>query len=251
MSDMQPYMPMNFKAENKATLLDILQSIDVKGPLLNGSLRKEDTEAYAMAHLLSSLAKGSTLLTFPLEVVHRKQHGGKPDFLLTMNGKNIGIEHIDARPQNETKKDVLRRNEGIGPFVYFETPVEPGGTKRRVKQLREEIEANDPGIGWGNQDNTDQKWADVILFIIDAKHQKLRKPEFSRYDEDWLLIRNAWPFHSVNQPNAIKQLFSHIMTRNIKLEFHRVFIISCSGRGPVCEISESGFHLHPRKDLWS
>ena len=63
---------MNFKAENKTRLLDILQSIDVKGPLLNGSRGKEDTERYAMAHLLSSLAEGCNLLKFPLEVLHRK-----------------------------------------------------------------------------------------------------------------------------------------------------------------------------------
>jgi hypothetical protein len=241
---------MNFKAENKAALIGILQSIDVKGPLLNGSRRKEDTEPYAMAHLLSSLAEGCNLLTFPLKVFHRRQHGGKPDFLLTMNGKNIGIEHTDARPENETRKDVLRRKEGIGPPVYIVTPVEPGEPKRCTKQLREAIEANDSKGGWGDQDNTDQKWADVMLFKIDAKQQKLRMPQFSRYDEEWLLIRDAWPFPSVNLPNAIKHLFEKIMARNIQLEFHHVFIISCSDRGPVCEIAESGFHIHPRNDLW-
>ena len=242
---------MNFKAENKATLLNILWSIDVKGPLLNGNLKTEDTEAYAMAHLLSSLAERNSLLTFPLELIHRKKPHDKPEFLISMGGKKIGIEHTDARPENETRKDDLRCKEGIGPSVYFETPVEPGEIKRRTKQLREEIVANDSGIGWGNQDNTDQKWADVMLFIIDAKQLKLRKPDFSRYDEDWLLIRDAWPFPSVNLQNATRHLFSQIMALNVKLEFHRVFIISRSDRGPVCEIAASGFHFHSRNDLWS
>ena len=244
-------MTMNFKAENKATLLNILRSIDVKGPLLNGNLKTEDTEAYAMAHLLSSLAEGDSLLTFPLELMHKIPPHDKPDFLLSMGGEKIGIEPTEARPPNETHKDVLRRKEGIGPSVYLMTPVEPGEPKRCTKQLRKEIGANDSKGGWGNQDNTDRKWTNVMLSVINAKQEKLQTPEFSRYDEDWLLIRDAWPFPSVNLQNATKHLFLQFAAHNIKLEFHRVFIISCSDRGPVCEISESGFHLHPRNDLWS
>jgi len=240
---------MNFKAENKAVLLDILRSIDIVGPLINGDRRKEYTEPYAMAHLLSSLAEGHGLLKFPLESIHREPPNDKPDFLLSMGRKKIGIEHIDARPENETRKDVFRRTEGIGPSVYFETPVEPDKPKRSAKQLRKEIMANVPGAGFG--DHIDEQWAKVMLHFIDKKVQKLQTPEFSRYDEDWLLIRDAWPFPSVNPENATKYLFSQILNRNNKLEFHHVFIISCSNRGPVCEITKSGFHFHSRNDLWS
>ncbi|OHB75139.1 MAG: hypothetical protein A2Z25_21685 [Planctomycetes bacterium RBG_16_55_9] len=243
-------MTMNFKAENKAALLDTLQSIDVKGPLLDGSRRKENTEPYAMAHLLSSLAERGSRLTFPLELTHRKPPHDKPDFLLSMGGKKIGIEHTDARPENETRKDVLRRKEEIGPSVCFLAPAEPGEPRRSAKQLKAEIEANDSGVGWGDQDNTDRKWSDVMLSVINAKQEKLQTPEFSRYDEDWLLIRDAWPFPSVDLQNATGHLFSQIRARTIELEFDRVFIISSSDRGPLCEIGENGFTLHPRNDLW-
>ena len=241
---------MNFKAENKTRLLDILRSIDVKGPLLNGSRRKEDTEPYAMAHLLSSLVEVHSLLTFPLELIHREPPHDKPDFLLSMGGKNIGIEHTDARPENETRKDVLRREEGIGRSVYLATPVEPNEPSRKAKQLRREICSNESGAGWGDQDGIDQDWVKVMLYFIDKKEKKLNAPDFSRFNQDWLLIRDAWPFPSVNLPNAIKHLSSQIVPRYIKLEFHRVFIISSSDRGPVCEIAEHGFTLHPRNDLW-
>jgi hypothetical protein len=241
---------MNFKAENKTRLLDILRSIDVKGPLLNGSRRKEDTETYAMAHLLSSLAEGCKLLKFPLEMLHRKTQGGKPDFLLRMNGKNIGIEHTDARPENETRKDILRRKEGIGRSVYLITPVEPNEPLRKTKQLRKEISSNESGAGWGDQDGIDRDWVKVMLYFIDKKEKKLNAPDFSRFDLDWLLIRDAWLFPSVDLKNAAEHLFSQIRARNSKLDFDRIFIISCSDRGPVCEIAEHGFTLHPRNDLW-
>ena len=242
---------MNFNAENKTKLLDILRSIDVKGPLLNGSRRKEDTETYAMAHLLSSLAEGHSLLTFPLELIHREPPHDKPDFLLSMGGKNIGIEHTDARPENETRKDVLRREEGIGQSVFLATPVEPNEQSRKSKQLRREICSNESGAGWGDQDGIDQNWVKVMLYFIDKKEKKLNASDFSRFDQDWLLIRDAWPFPSVNLPNAIKHLSSHIVTRGIKLKFHRVFIISSSDRDPVFEVADHGFTLHPRNDLWS
>lgn len=243
-------MTINFKAENKATLFDILRSIDVKGPLLNGSRRKEDTESYAVAHLLSSLVERNSLLTFPLELIHRNKPYDKPEFLISIGGKKIGCEHTDARPNNETRKDVLMREEGIGPSVYFETPAEPEEPSRNAKQLRKEIRSNESGVGWGDQNDIDRDWGKVMLYFIDKKEKKLKVPDFSRYDDDWLLIRDAWPFPSVNLPNAIKHLFSQIMARNIKLEFHRVFIISRSDQGPVCEIAKSDFHLHARNDLW-
>ena len=239
---------MNFKAENKATLLDILQSNDIVGPLMSGDRSKEYTETYAMAHLLSSLAVRDHLLTFPLEVIHKKPD--RPDFLLTMGGKKIGIEHTDARSENETHKDVLRRSEGIGPTGHFVTHVEPDEPKRTTEELRKEIERNAHKGGWGAQDHTDQEWSRVMLKVIVKKEKKLLKPEFSRYDENWVLIRDAWPFPSVNPENATRYLLSKIQSREAKLNFHRIFIISHSDKGPVCEVTESEFLLHRRNDLW-
>jgi hypothetical protein len=247
---METYKTMNFKAQNKAALLDILRSIDIVGPLMSGDRSKEYTEPYAMAHLLSSLAEAHHLLTFPLELIRRKSPNDKPDFLLTMRSKKIGIEHTDARPVNETRKDVLRRSEGIGSSVHFVIPVEPDEPKRPAEELRKEIEKNAHKGGWGDQDRTGQEWSRVMLNVIDKKEEKLQKPEFSRYDEDWLLIRDAWPFVSVTPEKATGYLLSKIQSRKAKLNFHRIFVISNSNRGPVCEVTEFGFLLHPRNDLW-
>ncbi|MBN2315142.1 MAG: hypothetical protein JXM79_14525 [Sedimentisphaerales bacterium] len=247
---METYKKMNLKAENKAALLGILQSIDIVSPLMSGARSKKHTQPYAMAHLLSSLAEAHRLLTFPLEIIPRESPNDKPDFLLIMSGKKIGIEHTDARSKNETRKDALRRSEEIGGSIHFVTPVEPEEPERTAEELRDEIKANAHKCGWGDQDNTDQKWSDVMLNIIKKKEIKLQKPEFSRYDEDWLLIRDAWPFVSVNPENATRYLFSKIQTREVKLIFHRVFIISNSDKGPVGEVTQSEFCLHSRNDLW-
>ena len=239
---------MRFKATSKAELLEILKSIDIVSPLMNGKRNKENTEPYAMCHLLSSLAAANHLLAFPLEIIPRKPD--RPDFLLKMGGKNIGIEHTGARSENEMRKDDLRRKEGIGPSAYFVTPVEFPDFPKTNKVLRKEIKNNDHKGGWGDQGHTDQKWASVMLNVIDGKERKLLSPEFTRYDDDWLLIRDAWPFPSVNPENATAILLSTIQTRKVKLNFHRIFVISYSDSGPVCEVTESEFKLYPRNDLW-
>jgi hypothetical protein len=251
---MRPSRTMNFKAENKSELLSILRSVDIVGPLGNDYRGRDATEPYAIAHLLSSLAEARDALAFPLELCHRD----KPDFLLSMGGKRIGIEHREAKPQREIWMNDIRRREGIGPSVVFEVPVEVDGPlesgqldRKQIKEegerLREEIIADDPKGGYGDQAVSDAEWVRVMLRFIAGKEQKLE--QYTRYDEDWLLIRDAWPFASVNRLNATNQLCSRLQER--KLQFHRVFIVSSENRGPICEVTESAFRLHPRNDLWS
>ena len=62
---------MNFIAENGSQLVATLRSIDIIGPLMREGLKSIHTEAYAVAHLLSSIAEEEGPLTFPLELVHR------------------------------------------------------------------------------------------------------------------------------------------------------------------------------------
>lgn len=177
---------MNLKAENKSGLLDILQSIDIVTPLENGYRGRDATEPYAIAHLLSSLAEVPDALGFPLELCHREPPNDKPDFLLSLGTKKIGIEHVEARSENETRKNDMRKREEIGDSVFFEVPEEPGVSGLSAAQLRRQIIADDSGGGWGDQDRTNLKWAEVMLHFIGFKEQKLS--QYSRYDEDWLLV---------------------------------------------------------------
>lgn len=241
---------LSFTAENKAKLIEILRSIDVMSPLRNGYRGKDATEPYAIAHLLSSLAEVPDALAFPLKLCHRKPPRDKPDFVLSMGGRNIGIEHVEARSENETRRDDLRREKGIGPEVYLQVPAEIGEPPRSRKELIQEIVKDDPPCGEGDQNNTDTKWATVMVRSIGDKEQKLK--QYSRFDEDWLLIRDAWPFTSVDPKNAARQLRSILQERKTRLQFHRVFIISSEDRGPISEVTESSRpRLHRRNDLWS
>jgi|GEM_PF-3147861 len=245
---MGPDRIMSFRAESRSKLLDVLRSIDVMSSLRNGYRGKDANEPYAIAHLLSSLAEVRDVLAFPLELCHRQPPLDKPDFVLSMGEKRVGVEHVEARSENETRKDNLRREKGIGPEVYLQVPAEIGEPPRSRKELIQEIVTDDLNCGWGDQDRTDAQWATVMIHFIDDKEQKLK--QYSRYDEDWLLIRDAWPFPSVSHENAANQLCLALQKRPTRLQFHRVFIISDVNSGPICEVSESGLCLHSRNDLW-
>lgn len=241
---------MNFEARDKAALLGVLRSIKIGRPVGSTGTKREYAESYAVAHLLSALAGASSLLMYPLELIHREPPQDRPGFLLTMSGKKVGIEHTDARSSNETRKDVLRVKERIGGEAYLMKPVKLGEPKRSAKELRNEIKADDSG-GWGDPDRVAQQWAEVMLYFIERKEHTLHAGGFTRYDEDWLLVRDAWPFPRVRWEDACRDLFSRIRDRGRKLQFHRVFVVTCEDEGPVCEISESGYPLYPRCDLWA
>ncbi len=126
----------------------------------------------------------------------------------------------------------------------------PDESKRTAEELREEIGADAHKGGWGNQASIDQEWSNVMLYVIRKKEEKLLYPKFTRYDEDWLLIRDAWPLPFLNPENAIEHLFCKIQSGETNLAFHRVFVVSRSNFGPICEVTESAVHVYPRNDLW-
>jgi len=169
------------QAYSDSELFSVLSNIDVSVPRRSGGRTKEHTERYAISYLLSTLA-GKGRLSYPLCLIWRE----RPDFLLTLGAMQIGIEHTEAVPQNEAHKTVLREK-GNGADVFFISHHQPGETKKSVKDLVEEIEANQPGDGWVG-DSVETEWADAMFHFIERKVAKLRKDEFERFEQDWLLI---------------------------------------------------------------
>ncbi|MBK1675039.1 hypothetical protein CKO35_17530 [Ectothiorhodospira shaposhnikovii] len=149
--------------KNEIELESVLKSIDISVPRRSEGRTKEHTERYAIAHLLSVLL-GRTQLSYPLELVRRE----RPDFLLKVSGREIGIEHTEAVPQNEAHKAVLR-DRVDGPEVYFISRHQPGEPSKRAKHLIEEIKANHAGSGWEG-DSVEREWSEAMLHFVYARH---------------------------------------------------------------------------------
>lgn len=227
-------------AKNKDELINALKEIDVQVPLRSEGRTKEHVERSAIAHLLSTLVKESSI-TYPVTLTHRD----RPDFLFSMNQKRIGIEHTEAVPQNEAHKSVKREN-GHGPDVYFISHHKPGESKKKAKQLIKEIEADEPGDGWVG-DSVEREWADAINHFVLEKKLKIAKDGFALYDENWLLVYDNWPLSVVHIENAARILLPILVDGGAFKGFNRIFVMS--GKNFV-EFASAGVTLHEVNDLW-
>lgn len=141
----------NTPTELKARLAEL----DIDVPPRSEGRTNHHTERYCIAHLLATLP--IERLSFPLTLTH----SDKPDFVLAMAGGDIGIEHTEAVPENVARADFLRAKQGLGPDVYFTPHAIPGEPRKTAAQLRDEIEADAPGCGWGEihrSANGPQQW---------------------------------------------------------------------------------------------
>ena len=228
------------QAYSDSELRSVLANIDVSVPKRSKGRSKEHTERYAIAHLLSALI-GKDRLLYPLCLVRRE----RPDFLLTLNAAQIGIEHTEAVPQNEAHRTVLRE-EGNSPGVFFISHHQPGETKKPRKELVEEIEANRSGDGWVG-DSVETEWADAMFHFIKQKVATLQKDGFERFEQDWLLIYDNWPLPALDRRKAANFLQNLVNESTVLNEFTRIYVIT--GKY-ISEVSSEQIQLFEINDLW-
>ncbi|MBY0420309.1 MAG: hypothetical protein K2W88_19835, partial [Pararheinheimera sp.] len=85
-----------------------LSAIDVHVPPRTQGRKKDQAERYSIAHLLASLP--SEEIAYPIRLTHQD----RPDFVLHMAEREIGIEHIEAVPENHVRASIFRQK-GAGP----------------------------------------------------------------------------------------------------------------------------------------
>ncbi len=92
-----------------------LRSANVEVPGRASGRTSEHVEIYSIVRLLATRPYG--LADFPLKLLKQE----RPDFVLTLNGNEVGIEHTEAISQNDAKAAALR-DAGIGPEMHFVKP---------------------------------------------------------------------------------------------------------------------------------
>lgn len=201
---------------------------------------KEHLERYSVMHLISALMIADRVV-YPVRLVHRD----RPDFMLSMGFRHIGIEHTEAISQNEAHKAVLRQR-GFGPSTWYISRVSPDEPRKRYKKLIQEIEANDPGDGW--EDNSPEiEWADVMLYFLGDKLNAMKKDGFQRFDEDWLIIYDNWNLPALRVHEAAQFFFEAVQQMGSSQEFHHIFIMS---NQLFCEVSATDYKVYRTNDLW-
>lgn len=229
------------EASTSSELVKILAETNIAVPDRTSWRTKEHMERYTIAHLVSALMKAG-LVTYPVSLIHRD----RPDFMLSMGNRRIGIEHTEAISQNEAHKAVLRQR-GNGPKMCYISRTLPGEPKKQNKKLIKEIEANDPGDGWvGNSPETE--WADAMLHFVKNKLNTVKKDGFERFDEDWLLIYDNWNLPAPEVREGTHLFFKAVQQTSAFKEFKRIFVMT---EQFFCEISAIEFRVYETNDLWN
>jgi len=214
-----------WRAEMEAELVAMIRTVHVDVPLRSEGRTKDHTERYCMARLLAALPAGR--LEFPLQL----DHGDRPDFILSMSGDRIGIEHTEVIPENVAHAAFLREK-GHGPDMYFTPHAVLGEPKKTGAKLIAEIEADEMGDGWFG-DSFERDWAAAMFHFIHEKSTKTLAEGFDRYGENWALLYDNWPGPNLNFRKAVSFL-QVLLTASNPHSFDSIFIIH--GK-ELCEIN--------------
>jgi hypothetical protein len=207
-----------FSTDSALDLREKLAALNVEVPPRSQGRTKAHTERYSIAHLLSSLP--AEQFAFPLAL----EHGDRPDFVVALAERSIGIELTEAVPENVARASALRES-GIGPEVYFVPRALPGEPPRRTAELRREIEQDNPGSPWvGNA--PEREWADAMFHFAGIKAEKAHKPGFAAYALNWLLIYDNWPLPRVRYAEASLLFAALRADGGILSTFDRVFVLA-------------------------
>ena len=191
--------------------------MDIDVPLRSEGRRKHHAERYCIVHLLATLPVDS--FSFPLTL----SHSDKPDFLLAMQGAEVGIEHTEAVPENIAHADFLREKEELGPDAYFTPHVMPGEPRKTAEELRREIEADEMGSGWCG-DSPEREWAAAMAYYIKEKMPKAMADGFTRYPANWLIVYDNWPLPAIDYAKASTYLAPLLEDMGAFSMFDAVFV---------------------------
>lgn len=194
---------------------------------------KEQVEIYSLVRLLGS--RPYALTDFPLKLIKRE----RPDFLLTLNGTTIGVEHTEAITQNAAKEAFLRDG-GAGPDVHFVRPASLTEPPKSSGELRAEIAADEMGLGWVG-DSVERGWVEAITFFVMKKFQLLHKQDYPRFERTWLVIYDNWTAPNLNLTTALPLLRSSLDSLATWSLFDRVFILD---ENELVEIDASMIYVY-------
>lgn len=208
-------------ADNAGNLSERLSAININ--VIEENRRTEHTQ---ICRLLSALAN-TDYLSYPLLLKKRQ----RPDFLLTCNGYNIGIEATEATHQNyreylnhaEESPSETEKSSGVIAVPSFRHGIELKG-KRKKKILNIAHTRNELDSGWaGNLPEAD--WSLYIKDAIAKKCERLKNKDFQKFDQNWLLIYANPPAWFVKK-EELDTFIGGLWPTEDSLCFDRIFIES-------------------------
>lgn len=175
---------LNIFANNAEQLIELLSRTDIKVPAVIEGRKEAHRERFVMAYLLAT--KAESLLSYPISVIHRE----KPDFAIIQQNMHIGVECVEAVPEEWYEIQAIRERKHPDSITYGHhyKPGVKSLTKGDKHELAAGRGASYPWMG----DQPEREWATAMAYFINLKTAKLRAGNYNDFQEHWLLVQDEW-----------------------------------------------------------
>ena len=232
---------MCIEAHSKDELLLQLAATDIAVPLATEGRTKEDRERWSVLRLLATLAQCEQL-TYPLQA----RPGDSPDYVVSVPGGTIGIEVTDAVPRDWARANACREEQGYEEPVMLER-FTPGEALRTREEIEEIAQGKNTGSIWAGN-SVEEQFAEVMLHFSLKKKEVFWKPDFKKYDSNWLIIYKDWPLPCLIEPLGAKYFSQRLSQLPKPLPFEKVFIECWK---TFWEFSHGSFTPLQINDVWN
>jgi len=192
-----------YTASSKTDLLNYLKKQDITVLARTKGRLSQHCERWGVFRLLATWATGNCF-SYPLRLVHQD----KPDFLLCYGGHEVGIEFTEATSQELAETDALAEKMGKETLLFMDQ-FKRDTPKRTAEERRKLIKEQPHGTGFVNNE-ADREWALSIRDRVLAKTENFNKPDFRKYDTNWLLIYDNLYLPNFKIEKSMKFLMAYI-----------------------------------------
>ena len=236
---------LTVSAASSAELFSQLRSTDITVPLVTEGRKKEHREQYMMARFLATTARAGRV-TFPLDLVHRE----KPDFLLRFGSAEIGVECVEAVPEELYEIEILREKH-YPEAMNFGQMFLPGERAFNWDQKHQIASGNRAGPPWMPK-SARRNWIAAMEYFVRRKTEKLREGNYASNTTTWLLIQDEWPTSLGFYPQQLREAAAELACALTPLlsapSFQAIFIAS---NGQLLCFESGQMKVEEIFDLWN
>ena len=116
------------------------------------------------------------------------EHGDKPDFVLDIGDQKIGLEVCDTTPEEYHRvAKVLHKK--LWPACVDVGNLQHRSQRRPTPEIISEVTS--ANVQWQGTGEIHERWRMGMKRRLDDKERAFQNVEFSRFDQNWLLIQDA------------------------------------------------------------
>jgi hypothetical protein len=234
-------MDARLTANSKDELLNYIKNQNIALPSYK-ERTKQHREKLAIYRFLATFAISDNLY-YPLTSTHQD----KPDFRLSQCQKDIGIEHTAAADQNAEAIFALAEQEDKHVMIAadeFGPDVPPLTAEQKREILNRPHRITTPGFGDAGMERYWSKW---LIKTIERKTADFQKPDFKKYDKNWLLISDRTLVAMAETQTAVNFLLSYMQSYWLQENrYGRIFIQRYDG---LVDIRPDNWQVHPRSNI--